>query len=338
MTDHILVKNIPPRIQYVADGENKTFEFPFIIFHNTDLKVYVGEELQNKNFYTISTYENSTGGSITFEVAPVTGNIVTLVRELPIERTSDFQEGSSLRADALNYEFDYQVACQQQIADNLNRSMVLPPYATGDDVNLTLPLPSAGKAIVWNSDGTNLENSTVEVNKLEITLKEYKTSAENSATAATLASSAAKSAAQTASTAAANATSAAATVANKADKDLGNAAANLDFVTESYGPDENGSWYRIYKSGWIEQGGRYQSTDVSNIAGFATINLFKPYNDKNYTINLTSAVQNYFAYLNGVGNPTNYNVTATSFVAGTMYVGGSGYLKSFYWTTTGKGA
>lgn len=94
-------------------------------------------------------------------------------------------------------------------------------------------------------------------------------------------------------------------------------------------------YYRLYADGFCEQGGRYQSTDTSNIAGFATINLLKPYNNTDYTINLTSAIQNYFPYVNGVGNPVNYNVNKTSFVAGTMYVGGSGYLKSFYWHCTG---
>lgn len=42
---------------------------------------------------------------------------------------------------------------------------------------------------------------------------------------------------------------------NKADCDLGNARENLDFVVDQFS-DENGNWYRIYKSGWVEQGGR----------------------------------------------------------------------------------
>jgi hypothetical protein len=56
--------------------------------------------------------------------------------------------------------------------------MVLPPYAVDTDVDLTLPSPQAGKAIVWNSDGTNLENSNVAVNELEETLRGYKETTE----------------------------------------------------------------------------------------------------------------------------------------------------------------
>ena len=45
-----------------------------------------------------------------------------------------------------------------------------------------------------------------------------------------------------------------------------------DFVTDSY-QDENGNWYRVYKSGWVEQGGH----------GFGTITFLKPFANTNYT-------------------------------------------------------
>ena len=45
---------------------------------------------------------------------------------------------------------------------------------------------------------------------------------------------------------------------NKADTDLGNIPTNYDYVVESQEPTSaNGYiWYRKYKSGWVEQGGR----------------------------------------------------------------------------------
>ncbi len=185
MTDHIKINGVVPRKQYVANGTLTTYEFPFAIFSEDDIEVYLDDIKQLSTTYTVAGVRESDGGSVTFTTAPTSGTIITIVRNLSIERTSDFQEGGALRADTLNDEFDYQIACQQQIAENLNRSMVLPPYAIANDVNLTLPKPSAGKAIVWNSDGTNLENSTVEVNALESTLKGYKTAAEAAATTAT---------------------------------------------------------------------------------------------------------------------------------------------------------
>ena len=233
MTDHVKIYGIKPRIQYVADGTSSLYVFPFAIFSTSDIDVYFGDALQDTSTYTVSEARHSDGGSVTFETAPESGTIITIVRNLSIERTSDFQEGSTLRAKVLNDEFDYQIACQQQIAENLNRSMVLPPYATDNDLDLTLPVPSAGKAIVWNSDGTNLENSTVAVNDLESTLKGYKTAAESAATTAAtkagiasdkadIATTKAQLASDKADIATAKAAEAEATLASKASKDMDN--------------------------------------------------------------------------------------------------------------------
>ncbi len=206
MTNHIIITSTVPRIRYVSNGVLATYSFPFAIFKNSDLKVYFGSELQDATTYTVSGAGASEGGSITLSNVPESGVIITLMRDLPVERTSDFQEGGVLRANTLNNELDYQIACQQQIADNLNRSMVLPPYAVDSDIKLTLPMPSAGKAIVWNAQGTNLENSTVEVNALESTIRGYKESAEAAATTATIQAGEAAAQVQAAATQAQNAT------------------------------------------------------------------------------------------------------------------------------------
>ncbi len=233
MTNHIKIYGVVPRKQYVADGNTTTYEFPFAIFSADDLEVYLNETKQSSSLYTVTGIRNSDGGSVTFTTAPTNNTIITIVRNLSIERTSDFQEGGALRADTLNDELDYQIACQQQLADNLNRSMVLPPYAADNNLSLTLPSPSAGKAIIWNTSGTNLENSTIAVNELESTLKSYKETAQSAAsTATTKANIAADKAtiattqAQTATTQAGIATTKATEVATalsgKANKDMDN--------------------------------------------------------------------------------------------------------------------
>lgn len=244
MTSHVQMRSIPPRIKYVANGTTTEYEFPFVIFKTSDIDVYFNDKLQDKSYYTVSTDSETKGGIIIFKTAPKNGIIITIVRNLSIERTTDFQEGGALRAKVLNNELDYQIACQQQIADNLNRSMVLPPYATDTDVNLTLPTPCAGKAIVWNSDGTNLENSTVEVNTLENTIRGYKESAEsaaNIATAkATIASNKAELATEKAQIATDKATEAVSILADKANKDMDNLSSTGKGNLYRYGrPDYN---------------------------------------------------------------------------------------------------
>ena len=226
MSNHIKIQGTSPRIQYVADGKLNAYEFPFVIFNPSDINVYFNDKVQDLDTYTVAISKNTEGGEVSFETAPASGTIITIVRNLAIKRTTTFQEGGALRAKVLNNEFDYQMACQQQIADSLNRSMVLPPYAIDTDVDLTLPTPSAGKAIVWNSDGTNLENSAVKINELESTLKGYKESAESSATIATekagIASDKADIATQKADIATEKAQEAVSTLASKANKDMDN--------------------------------------------------------------------------------------------------------------------
>lgn len=65
----------------------------------------------------------------------------------------------------------------------------------------------------------------------------------------------------------------------KADADLGNIPTNYDYVVESQLPtSSNGyTWYRKYKSGWVEQGGRSKraTQDVS-------VTFPVPFMDTNY--------------------------------------------------------
>ncbi|MDL2280309.1 phage tail protein [Selenomonadales bacterium OttesenSCG-928-I06] len=64
---------------------------------------------------------------------------------------------------------------------------------------------------------------------------------------------------------------------NKANVDLSNISANIDYVIQTW--TSGTSWYRKYKSGWVEQGG------YSTQGGTAvTINLNTPFSNTNYTV------------------------------------------------------
>ena len=212
---------------------------------------------QASSSYTVSNI-TSNGGNITFNSAPASGTLITIIRNLSIKRTSDFQEGASLRANVLNDELDYQIACQQQIAENLNRSMTLPPYAVNTDVNLTLPTPSAGKAIVWNSEGTNLENSTVAVNALESTLNGYKTAAQSAASTATTKAELASDKADIATTQAGIATTKATEVASALSTKANTAMDNLSSAGQTQVVALNRNWTNV---------GSYVANGNSSIAG-----------------------------------------------------------------------
>lgn len=68
---------------------------------------------------------------------------------------------------------------------------------------------------------------------------------------------------------------------SKADADLQNIPSSYDFVIES-GTDENGNWYRKYKSGWLEQGG--YSVGITS----ATVTFPRAFATSSPTVNITN--------------------------------------------------
>ena len=67
---------------------------------------------------------------------------------------------------------------------------------------------------------------------------------------------------------------------NKIDLPAGKNQTDVDYVVESQLPtsENDYTWYRLYKSGWVEQGGF-----VSSASGTVTVNFLKEMSDNNYT-------------------------------------------------------
>ena len=136
MADHIQIGDITPRKHYTADGTQTTFTFPFPIFKDADLEVYLDDDLQASG-YSVTGAGEDLGGEVIFTTAPALGVAVTLRRRLSIARQSDFQESGSFRARVINDELDFLVAALQQVADDARRSVQL--SATDPDAALALP-------------------------------------------------------------------------------------------------------------------------------------------------------------------------------------------------------
>lgn len=167
---HITIGDITPRVRYVADGVINEFDFSFPIFKEEDINIYLNETLQSSGF-TVTGVKNSEGGTIIFDNPPNNETIVTILRNLDIKRTTDFQEGGAFRANVINDELDYQTACLQELEDSVSRSLILPPYAA-DNVDMTLPASNPGKALLWNENGDGLENSVDDFNNIVSTISD----------------------------------------------------------------------------------------------------------------------------------------------------------------------
>lgn len=167
MSDHIQIGDISPRVQYVGTGAEVDFTYSFPIFKDVDIEVYIDSSIQTLSAdYLVTGVGESSGGVVTFNTAPVDGAVITLVRRLLIQRTSDFQASGEFRAKVINDELDFQIASLQQIEDDLGRAIRL----KRDDVTASLELPlmsdRATKLVGFDASG-NVTVSTQTMNDLE---------------------------------------------------------------------------------------------------------------------------------------------------------------------------
>lgn len=168
MSDHIQIGDTSPRVQHVGDGTQTVFTYPFPIFKDADLEVYVDGILKTLMAdYTVTGAGASSGGEVTFVSPPADSSAVTLVRRLTIQRTSDFQASGEFRAKVINDELDFQTASLQQIEDDLSRAIRLKRDDAAATLELPLAVDRANKVIGFDANG-NAQLSNLTLSEIEI--------------------------------------------------------------------------------------------------------------------------------------------------------------------------
>lgn len=124
----------------------------------------------------------------------------------------------------------------------------------------------------------------------------------------------------------------------KADKDLGNIPSNYDYVVESkYPTEDDPSWYRVYKSGWVEQGGLVTFSNNQNAK--QTINFLLPMKDTNYSFFLQGrspsrgTENSSWVFTSGVTD-----MTSTKCLARLYGATSSDLANGMFWRVNGQGA
>lgn len=165
MTSFIEVDDITPKIQYTATAGQTAFTFPFIAFSDADLVVYKNSTLLTLTTdYTITNLYPAAGGTVTLNSGASAGNVVTLLRDTAIEKTTGWVEGGDFRASTIDKQNAEIFAILQQQERKFNSVPMLPD--TVALTSLSLPVPSAGKALLWNATANALINSTDDFNDI----------------------------------------------------------------------------------------------------------------------------------------------------------------------------
>ena len=160
------INAVDRRIQYTSTGQT-AFNFSFQVNASSELQVYINDVLKSESsHYSVSLNADGTG-TVTFGSATTAGEIITIIGDQPLSRTTVFQTGQANNPATLETEFDNVLIRQQQLKEITDRSIQLkvttPRTVTGSGTSGPLEFPystttaNSGKVIRYNSAGTALE-------------------------------------------------------------------------------------------------------------------------------------------------------------------------------------
>ena len=116
-------------------------------------------------------------------------------------------------------------------------------------------------------------------------------------------------------------------LSGKANTDLSNVLANIDYVVESQ-VNSDGSWYRKYKSGWLEQGG---TLDTTTPVGWRSVTFLKPYSV------VPSVFCGVYKGVSGI-QPTVNSLGPSEITTTTVTLYRDGNTSILFWHACGQGA
>ena len=205
-----------PRVSYTASGSQTAFTIPFEFFSTGDIKVYNGTSLLTYNASPSSTsqysvtgtasasdsaFEFGAGGTITLGGSGATaGDIITIVRDITIERTTDFPVSGSFDITSLNTDLDRIYAKLSDVKQHTDRAVKLADTdSIAADVTLPAKATRASKVLFFDANGvpettlstanlTTLGEKTTEITTVANSIANVNTTAANIGAVNTVAS------------------------------------------------------------------------------------------------------------------------------------------------------
>ena len=148
---------IPTHIEYLGDGGDVTFTFPFPITASTELEVRVNGAVRTDDFhYDLEGVGSLTGGTVTFRTAPVANTVISLRLITAYEQLLNLLPNTPLPAVSLEGQLDQIVKMIQVLDEELSRRPLL---AVGVEAALrhrVFPPPLPLKLWGWDATGKNI--------------------------------------------------------------------------------------------------------------------------------------------------------------------------------------
>jgi hypothetical protein len=131
-----------PRDQYTATASQTVFPYTFEIAAIGDIKVLQNGVLINQGAgageYGVSGVGVDTGGNVTLVTGATAGDVLTLYRDMALNRLTSYNNAGDFLAADVNNDFDRLWLALQQNTGNINRALVAPD---SDPTNIDMTIP-----------------------------------------------------------------------------------------------------------------------------------------------------------------------------------------------------
>ena len=151
-----------PRDQYTATGGQVAFSYTFEIAAEGDIAVLQNGVLLSLGAgageYAVTGVGSDTGGVVTLVTGATAGDIITLYRDMALERLTSYTNGGDFLAADVNNDYDRLWLALQQNTGVSNRALVA-PNTDPTDINMTIPGKTTrlGKLLKFNATTGNPE-------------------------------------------------------------------------------------------------------------------------------------------------------------------------------------
>ena len=140
------VSNNNPRAAYTASAGQTVFTVPFVFYASIDLTVYINDALTTDY---VASGGNGATGNITLNTGATLDDVIVIVRDTPLERTTDLT--ATYNSAAIDDQLDRIVTMVADLDDRTSRAIQV-----GDsEVNPPISLPSLdarkGKVLGFNT-------------------------------------------------------------------------------------------------------------------------------------------------------------------------------------------
>jgi len=147
-----------PRDQYTATGGQVAFPYTFEITAEGDIAVLQNGVLLSLGAgageYAVTGVGSDTGGVITLVTGATAGDIITLYRDMALERLTAYTNGGDFLAADVNNDYDRLWLALQQGAADTDRSVRM-PNSDSSAINMVLPVAAsrAQKLLAFDASG-----------------------------------------------------------------------------------------------------------------------------------------------------------------------------------------